>query len=89
MAVTKDAWRSFPSWVESSCLEACAEKVHEGLHGFRMSLDLSVPSVRMERNAAYSVLKFPPKLSYFMNKKGEFMVGRVQDRRKPALHSHS
>lgn len=38
MAVAKDAWRPFRSWVKSSCLEACAGKVHEGLLGFGMSI---------------------------------------------------
>lgn len=38
MAGNKDAWRPFHSWVKSSCLEACAAKVHEGLLGFGMSI---------------------------------------------------
>lgn len=38
MAVTKDAWRPFHSWVKSSCLEVCAGKVHEGLLGFGTSI---------------------------------------------------
>lgn len=64
-AVTKDAWRSFPSWPKSSGLEAHAGKVDEGFtrvgddHG--EAPGLSVWSVRMEVAATRLVLEIPYK----------------------------
>lgn len=87
MAITKDAWRSFPSWPSPAAQKPVLKKTPEGLHWFRVSLDLSVLSVRMEGNAAAQCSKFPPDLACFTNRKSEFKGGRWQGRREPApLH---